>query len=120
MPFGLGAGSDVGARLLGQKISDALGQSVVVDNKPGANGVDGRGRGKLQYFACPAGPLSAFGHSRQRNTPWRVTLNAPALHRLIDMGLRIAPALNTTALVVISRACLGAMHAASSHMTIAK
>ncbi len=38
VPFGPGSGSDVGARLLGQKLGDALGRAVVIDNKPGANG----------------------------------------------------------------------------------
>lgn len=38
VPFGAGAGSDIGARLLGQKLGEVLGQSVVIDNKPGANG----------------------------------------------------------------------------------
>lgn len=38
VPFGPGSGTDVGARLLGQKLGDALGQTVTIDNKPGANG----------------------------------------------------------------------------------
>ena len=38
VPFGAGSGSDIGARLVGQKLGEALGQTVVIDNKPGANG----------------------------------------------------------------------------------
>ena len=40
-PFGAGGGGDTTIRLLGIHLSQALGQSVVVDNRPGANGVIG-------------------------------------------------------------------------------
>ena len=39
VPFNAGTGSDVLARLLGQRLSTAVGQSVIIDNKAGANGV---------------------------------------------------------------------------------
>ena len=38
VPFGAGSGSDIGARLIGQKLGEAMAQSVVIDNRPGANG----------------------------------------------------------------------------------
>jgi len=41
VPFGPGTGSDVLGRVLAQKLSEQLGQSVVIDNRPGARGAMG-------------------------------------------------------------------------------
>lgn len=38
VPFGAGSGTDIATRLLGQHLQAALKQSVVTDNRPGANG----------------------------------------------------------------------------------
>ncbi|HEY4138536.1 MAG TPA: tripartite tricarboxylate transporter substrate binding protein, partial [Casimicrobiaceae bacterium] len=38
VPYPAGGTSDILARAIGQKLSDAWGQLVVVDNKSGANG----------------------------------------------------------------------------------
>ncbi|MBI2225161.1 MAG: tripartite tricarboxylate transporter substrate binding protein [Betaproteobacteria bacterium] len=41
VPYPPGAGTDVLARVLAQRVSTQLGQNVVVENRPGANGVIG-------------------------------------------------------------------------------
>jgi len=38
LPFPPGGGADLTARTLAQKMGDSMGQSIVVENKPGANG----------------------------------------------------------------------------------
>jgi tripartite-type tricarboxylate transporter receptor subunit TctC len=41
IPFGPGGGSDIVGRILAQRMQEKLGQSVVVENRPGAGGVIG-------------------------------------------------------------------------------
>jgi tripartite-type tricarboxylate transporter receptor subunit TctC len=39
LPFAAGSATDTSTRIIGQQLSTALGQPVVIDNKPGANGM---------------------------------------------------------------------------------
>ncbi len=41
VPFGAGGGTDIQARLLGKKFNESMGQTFVVDNRPGASGLIG-------------------------------------------------------------------------------
>ena len=38
IPFAAGGGNDLFARLVGQKLSENIGQPVIIENKPGAGG----------------------------------------------------------------------------------
>src|SRR5687768_11294112 len=39
VPFGPGGVGDITARVVAQKMSDQMGQQVIIDNRPGAGGV---------------------------------------------------------------------------------
>jgi len=41
VPFGAGSGSDIAARFFGDQLAAAVGQPLVIENRPGANGVIG-------------------------------------------------------------------------------
>jgi tripartite-type tricarboxylate transporter receptor subunit TctC len=58
VPYPPGASVDFTARLMGQRLAEALGQPVVIDNRPGAGGVIGA---ELAARAVPDGYTLYFG-----------------------------------------------------------
>lgn len=74
--FAPGGSTDVVARVFGQKISDALGQAVVVENRAGAGGsigADTVARSKPDGYRILMLPIGTFTYSLlNRNTPYNI------------------------------------------------
>ena len=67
VPYTTGGGSDLMARILGQELSQSLGQPVVIDNKPGAGAVIGT---DMVAKARPDGYTLGFISSGHSINPW--------------------------------------------------
>ena len=55
IPYPPGGSNDVLGRYLGLKLTDRLGQQVVIDNRGGANGIIGADLAASISFTCPTG-----------------------------------------------------------------
>jgi tripartite-type tricarboxylate transporter receptor subunit TctC len=64
VPYSAGGGTDIVARAVGQKLGDKWGQSVIVDNRVGANGIIG---------ADAVAKSAADGHTLLMSTPAEVS-----------------------------------------------
>jgi tripartite-type tricarboxylate transporter receptor subunit TctC len=73
VPFPPGGGNDTMARIVASKLSAALGQQVVVDNRPGANGVIAM---RAAARAVPDGTTIVFANTS--STTINVALNSNA------------------------------------------
>ncbi len=63
VPYPAGGGADTTARFIAPKLQEALGQTIVIDNKPGAGGMIGD---KIVAKAQPDGHtllMGAFAHA---------------------------------------------------------
>ena len=82
VPFPPGGPTDLVARVLAQKMSEQLGQSVVIDNKPGANG---------NIAGAMVSKANADGYTLLYNTS-SITLS-PALYKNLtyDVQKQLAP-----------------------------
>ena len=66
-PFAPGGGSDVVARVVAEKLGTLLGQTVVVENRPGASGIIGA---DLVAKAAPDGYTILMTNSALTSNPW--------------------------------------------------
>jgi tripartite-type tricarboxylate transporter receptor subunit TctC len=73
--FAAGGGTDVAARILAQKLTEALGQSVVVENRPGASGM---------IAAETVAKSAADGYTLMMGSQTTLAV-APALYRKFSM-----------------------------------
>jgi len=83
VPYAPGGVSDIAARLVGQKLTDALGQSFIVENRPGGNGF-------VAVMATVRAP--GDGYTLLVGTIAEFTIN-PALYKKLpyDVGRDLAP-----------------------------
>ena len=85
VPFAPGGGSDISARVLAEGLSKALGQQVVVDNRPGAGstlGTDIASKATPDGYTALLGNISlAFNPALYRKLPYN------ALHDLVPVSL---------------------------------
>src|SRR5208282_1448863 len=59
VPWPPGGGADVSARIIGQRVGELIGQSLVIDNRPGAGGNIGA---EIAAHAAPDGYTILFGY----------------------------------------------------------
>jgi tripartite-type tricarboxylate transporter receptor subunit TctC len=67
VPFGTGASTDIVARIYAQKFSEAWGQPLIVENRPGSGGVVGT---EVAARATPDGYTMLVYGINQTITPW--------------------------------------------------
>jgi len=124
VPFTAGDTVDILARLVGQKITETLGQQVIIDNRPGATGMLGL---ELAARATPDGYTIALGQGgnlviaphTQRRPPYDPVKDFAAIAQLVSNGLVLvvhpsSPFRNVKDLVDYARANPGKLTFASN------
>ncbi len=91
VPFPPGGPTDVVARLVGQKLSESLGQSVVIDNRPGAGGIIGTDQGAKAapdgYTIIAATAQLAVHPSLQPKMPFDVAKDFAPIGQTYDLPM---------------------------------
>jgi len=87
-----GGSIDIAARLIGQKLGDALGKTVVVDNRAGANGM----------IAGEAAARATDGHTFLMTSPSTLTINQHVYKKVpYDVPRDFVPVTQTTSIVFL-------------------
>ncbi len=122
VPFAPGGGTDVTARYMGAKLSEKVGQPVIVDNRPAASGVVGA---DLVAKATPDGHTLlvvsvtfVISSALQKNLPYEVKDFAPITQLIASpLGLMLhpsVPAKSVKELIAYAKANPGKLNYGSS------
>lgn len=99
VPYGPGGITDFAGRTVGQKLSEALGQTVVVENKPGAGGIVGVDYVAHSppdgYYMAIMDPAIVINPTLQKSMPYDIFKNLVTLSVVCDSPevLVVAPQL---------------------------
>jgi tripartite-type tricarboxylate transporter receptor subunit TctC len=123
VPFGPGGFTDVVARILGQKLSTAMGQQFVIENKPGAGSVIGT---DFVAKSAPDGYTLVMVSTTHVISPW-IYKNLPydpiksftVVSKLVDSAYVLlvnpkVPARNVKEFIALAKAAPDTIHYASS------
>ncbi|HEY4580402.1 MAG TPA: tripartite tricarboxylate transporter substrate binding protein [Candidatus Acidoferrales bacterium] len=122
MPLATGGALDIASRLFGQKLADAFGQQVVIDNRPGAGGMIGA---ELAARASPDGytlMMGSISHtvlpSMHKKLPYDIVKDFAPVSMLVSFPFLLLvhpalPAKSVTELIALAKAKPGQINYAS-------
>ena len=122
MPLATGGALDIASRLFGQKLADAFGQQVVIDNRPGAGGMIGA---ELAARASPDGytlMMASISHtvlpSMHKKLPYDIVKDFAPVSMLVSFPFLLLvhpalPAKSVTELIAFAKAKPGQINYAS-------
>jgi len=122
VPLATGGALDIASRLFGQKLADAFGQQVVIDNRPGAGGMIGA---ELAARASPDGytlMMGSISHtvlpSMHKKLPYDIVKDFAPVSMLVSFPFLLLvhpalPAKSVTELIALAKAKPGQINYAS-------
>ena len=122
VPFAPGGGTDVMARMFGQKFSEAVGQTVVVDNRPGGGGTIGAetaARAPSDGYTLCLVSTSYSTNAALFNLPYDAIRDITPIVLLGDAGILLTlhpsvPARSVKELIALAKAKPGDLNFAST------